>query len=167
MLPIVLAAGYLPFVFLGGPLWGSLGIYASTWEFNSPLFYLLGQIFEDGYMTRKAVGAFFAVFAVLIALRRQPLMRAGFILMAAFILMTPTLHPWYVLWLIPFLVFDPQPEWIGFSLVVVLAYEVLIDYRLSGVWAESFWVIGVEFGVLLMTALVVNLHQKTQKRRMS
>ncbi|MDA0712303.1 MAG: hypothetical protein O3B73_19055, partial [bacterium] len=81
--------------------------------------------------------------------------------------MTPTLHPWYVLWLIPFLVFDPQPEWIGFSLVVVLAYEVLIDYRLSGVWAESFWVIGVEFGVLLMTALVVNLHQKTQKRRMS
>jgi hypothetical protein len=41
---------------------------------------------------------------------------------AAFVLSTLTLHPWYLLWLVPFLAIQPRPAWIYLSGAVAASY---------------------------------------------
>ena len=158
LLPLVCFVGYVPFVVMEGPLWGSLGIYVANWEFNSPLFWVLRTVLDDGLLARKVLGGLFLCVVCVVGLGRFSPIRFGFMVMACFVLLTPTLHPWYLVWLIPFLVFCPNNAWIAFSLVVVLAYEVLIDFRVLGIWQESKWVWGIEFGTLFSMLLGTSIY---------
>jgi hypothetical protein len=44
-------------------------------------------------------------------------------------LLAPTLHPWYLLWLLPLLSFAPSPPWILWTGTVVLSYLDLAGGR--------------------------------------
>jgi len=57
--------------------------------------------------------------------------------LAALLLLAPTLHPWYVLWMLPFLTLRPNRAWILFTGTVVLSYWVLVGYVNEGVWREN------------------------------
>jgi len=51
------------------------------------------------------------------------LTRASALAVAAYLLLLPTsMHPWYVLWMVPFLCFQPWPAWLYFSGAVTLSY---------------------------------------------
>ena len=51
------------------------------------------------------------------------LTRAGAFAAAAYLLLVPTsMHPWYVLWMVPFLCFQLWPAWLYFSGAVALSY---------------------------------------------
>ena len=166
-LPIILVGGYLPFVMMGGPLWGSLGTYTANWAFNSPVFWIMKTFLGDGLLARKVIGGMFIVFVLIVSFFRYTPLAAGFMIVAGFVILTPTLHPWYLVWFIPFLVFYPRYCWIGFSLMVVLAYEVLIRYRSDGIWEESGWVWGIEFGTLLVLGGIGYVWQRMTKCCMS
>jgi hypothetical protein len=75
--------------------------------------------------------------AVIVAacLRRLPPLRAGFLILSTLLLVLPQVHPWFVLWLLPLLVFYPEAPWLYFSVAVFWAYlvgthpwGVLIEY---------------------------------------
>jgi hypothetical protein len=83
--------------------------------------------------------------------------------LATFVVLTPTLHPGYVVWLVPFLVFYRNPAWIGFTLLVVLSYQVLIRYEIDGVWEELLWVRWVEFGGLLGVWGLYSIYQRRKR----
>jgi hypothetical protein len=55
----------------------------------------------------------------------------------SFLFLTPTLHPWYALYLASFLPFATGPAGIAFSWSVFLAYRVVILYGLTGQWVEN------------------------------
>jgi len=65
----------------------------------------------------------------------------SFILTAVFLLLTPTLHPWYLIWIIPFLIFVPNWSWLIFTFLIQASYFVLKDFALSSVWNESVWIL--------------------------
>jgi hypothetical protein len=71
--------------------------------------------------------------------------RASFIITAALLLLVPTLHPWYVIIIIPFLIFTPNWSWLVFTFLVQLSYFVLQDYVMIGVWQESNWILLAEY----------------------
>jgi hypothetical protein len=51
------------------------------------------------------------------------LWRATALAVGACVLLVPTaMHPWYVLWVVPFLCFSPSPALLFFSAVVTLSY---------------------------------------------
>jgi len=51
------------------------------------------------------------------------LTRAGALAVAAYLLLVPTsMHPWYALWMVPFLCFHLWPAWLYFSGAVTLSY---------------------------------------------
>ena len=51
------------------------------------------------------------------------LTRAGALAVATYLLLVPTsVHPWYALWMVPFLCFRPWPAWLYFSGAVTLSY---------------------------------------------
>lgn len=80
------------------------------------------------------------------------------IILAAFFLLSPTLQPWYLLWLLPLLCFKDGmpvnassstlilPLWI-LSATVFLSYNVLANYLPSSLWHEPLWVRWVEYGI--------------------
>lgn len=144
--PGVVILGYLPFAWTGAPVFGSLGTYAQHWSFNSAAFDVLMLLCGDGQLARGIIAALFVGIALWLSWRRVSALRHAYLIVAAFVLLTPTLHAWYAVWLIPFLAFYRQPALIAFSLLVVLSYHVLIPYRAGGAWEEAPWVQWVEFG---------------------
>lgn len=152
-LPMTLLLGYLPFLLLEGGIWGSLGVYAEHWVFNSPLFWGLSVLVGDGVLVRQLIGVIFCLLILFVCLRRVSPLQAGVVLFSGFAFLTPTLHPWYVVWLVPFLVFSQNLALTGFSLAVVSSYHVQIGYRSHGIWEESVWVWIFEYGVLILLGL--------------
>lgn len=81
----------------------------------------------------------------------------GLVFLGTFILINPTVHPWYLCWLLPLLVVVPRRAWIWLTGLVALAYWIFIDYTRTGVWQENVWVKVAEYvpfyGLLLFDAL--------------
>jgi len=76
-----------------------------------------------------------------------------FFIGAAMFLLSPTLYPWYLIWIIPLLVFLPNWSWLLFTMLIQLSYFVLQDYTLHGIWKESniiLWMQYIPFYVLLI-----------------
>ena len=63
--------------------------------------------------------------------------QASFFVCATLLLLSPTLYPWYLIWLIPFLIFLPNWSWLFFTMLIQLSYYVLQNYHTNGVWEES------------------------------
>lgn len=84
---------------------------------------------------------------------------------AAFFLLSPTLQPWYLLWLLPLLTFgvrDGPHKDINYvvgiflfilSATVFLSYWVLKNYLQVGLWQEPVWVKWVEYGIPVVVCL--------------
>jgi len=148
----VAAAGYGLYAGAGARLFGGLRNYALHWRFNDAAFSLvygalqwLGVPSAGLYAARWICAAAFAAVALVVLKRCVDPVRATFALLAAYLLLTPTLHPWYVLWVVAFLPLFPSPSWLSFSGLVFLAYWVLDGYRSAGVWQESAWVKWAEY----------------------
>lgn len=65
--------------------------------------------------------------------------RESFLVLAGVLILSPTVHPWYVLWVLPFAAAYLSWPWLAFAGVVVLAY-------LGG--GPAFWVRGAEWATL-------------------
>jgi hypothetical protein len=79
---------------------------------------------------------------MLLMLRRKPegreMLRTAFYITGALILLVPTLYPWYLVGIVPFLCFFPSPAWVFFTGTAVF-------YYLGGVSNFSYWVAILEY----------------------
>lgn len=106
----------------------SLGHYLRHWQFNESLFLLLEAALEDA--ARPAAAALFAAVFLALGLRRPapPPSLAFALLAGSAFLLSPTAHPWYLLWCLPFLVLHPEHRalflsGLALSLTTVLGYH--------------------------------------------
>ena len=76
------------------------------------------------YLARWCAAALWGAAAIEVFRRRPPPLRGSFLLLAAALLLSPTVHPWYVLWILPFLALRPDPAWILFTGLVPLSYLI-------------------------------------------
>jgi alpha-1,6-mannosyltransferase len=118
-------------------------------------------------MGRAAVMALmFALMAVvLIAIGQAKgddpaaLARAGTFAIGSYLLLVPTsMHPWYVLWIVPFLCLWPSPPWLFFSGAVVLSYmSYVVDPAPIPWWA---WL--AEYGPLYALLILSGVRALTR-----
>ncbi len=130
---------YLPYVAAGGALWTGLATYARHWRFNAGGFWLLEQLLPGGAAPRWAAGAGVVAVVAWTTWRRFDPERALFWILGTGLLLSPTVHPWYVLWLLPFAALRRSPPWIALSGLVFLAYWGLGGFQATGVWVEPSW----------------------------
>ncbi|MGH9797945.1 MAG: hypothetical protein ACRD5D_07280 [Candidatus Polarisedimenticolia bacterium] len=74
------------------------------------------------FLARAACVAAAIAVAVAAARRVADPLRACRLTIGAAILLSPTVHPWYLIWMVPWLCFFPSPAWIALTGTVVLAY---------------------------------------------
>jgi hypothetical protein len=167
LLLLLWIGAWIPFQVAGGHLLRGTRQYAEHWEFNGLLHpavvfsceqvkawceghtgegWIGKGVRECGYAItprrhgRLALLALFGGLALLFTLRwrAEPIVASGAILVA-FLATTPTLHPWYGAWLIPFLPFLRSRALGLFSVLLMLSHVVKIDSLRGGAWSEPAW----------------------------
>jgi len=150
---VVVGAAYAPFLWHGTLSAGYLPTYFSESSNMSLAFPIItvmqwlgapAERIANGVMvvTVLVIGVSFVVRPAVEA--RQALMRCLWI-MGAYVLLTPLLHPWYLLWLVALLALFVQPGpyglrcgawtgWLLFTGTVALSYTFYIAYQ-TVVWA--------------------------------
>ena len=137
----------------------SLNTYARNWEFAGFAFNSLRSINGSGAYARLILLCFFLLVYIVIILhlikgirhdeslitRTRRALQSCYAVAMAFLLLTPTLQPWYALYLVVFLPFCPGPAGLVLGWAVFLAYQVQIPYFMLGRWIENPQVTAVIF----------------------
>jgi hypothetical protein len=168
LFPVLVLALYLPFALGGVDALGSLRVYAGKWRGNDFLFtaLLAGRAPDEiALFEAKRLAAGLAAAAWLVVMiRRRSLPSAYSWTVGVILLLSPVVHPWYVIWLLPALLFVPAPAWWAWSLLVVIAYLPLPGFRAGGVWAESMAVKAIEYLPVLLLLPLQALWERRQGR---
>lgn len=133
----------------------TLFVYAANWEFSGFAFRLLRDGFKSGNAARIILATVFMVTAGAVYLRclrardacqkedyqaeknkQIFVFQALYAVSIAFLMLTPTIYPWYALCLTAFLPFAVGPAGLVLSWSVFLGYRVLIGYAIAGKWVE-------------------------------
>ena len=80
-------------------------------------------------------------------------LRAATVLIGLFLVLTPTLHPWYLAWIAPFVALKPRASWLWVLLVGPALYVPLRLWKTEGVWTQPEWlwpVVAVPFLVFTL-----------------
>lgn len=160
-----LAALALPYLGSGPEAFASLRVYAATWSYNSLVWRALAPL--PGDLGRAIVAVALAALAVLVAHRRARPVEGALAVLAGVVVLSPTLHPWYVLWPLPFVCVRRVPALLALSLTVLLSYWTLAGARATGTWRESPWVLAVEWGVPLAVLAAGGLRARGGRYRWS
>lgn len=160
LIPVILLAGYLPFVeHLESHVLNILRV-GSLWRFNDSLFSLLLLAAHSPLLAKALVIIAFVALAVIVWRSHWSPVKCAMILIGGTLLLTTTVQPWYLVWMVPFLCFSPNRAWILYTGLVMLSYHVLIRYDAEGIWAENLWIrltIYVPFYLLLLGDAIRNL----------
>jgi len=177
LLPLIVAAAYVPFRAAGWRAFDGLRVYADRWRANESLFAIVhaaivrldpapalkagiawvrGAIPHTGALDRlyghvyplelaKIVCALaVAGFAAALWRRRVEPLRGLYLMTCVLLLLSPTAHPWYFLWLLPWLCLFPSRACILLTGLVSLAY---VNLGAAGRETEPYsWIRWVEYG---------------------
>ncbi len=168
----LIAGGFLPVVLglTGGAqgLGRGLGEYGLRWEHSGLVYGFLedllrragleqdGSWFDARRVGRGVILALWLGVALLLWRRRAGPTAAAGTLVAAFLVLTPTLHPWYIAWIVPFLALAPRPAFGWLAAGGVLLYWAPVQYALEGryeVPAPYLDLVRIPFAVLLLFEL--------------
>ncbi len=139
-----------PLLDAGPTLLRGFHTYADTWAFNASFFHVLEHLFDED---ARRVGALIGACWVGVAAwrRRDP---ALFVLdvAAALLLLSPVVHPWYVLWALVPALLTGRWAWVTLGVTAQAAYAVLVGYdpAVPDSWSEPAWVIWIEIPPLLL-----------------
>ncbi|UCD71283.1 MAG: DUF2029 domain-containing protein [Syntrophobacterales bacterium] len=122
---------YLPYLSVGKEVLGYLPEYfTNPYEiFNLGLKAYLLKLFPsmNHWVATKTLGVALIVAAGVVWIKRKKdsadtIMLAYLLAGLLVVLTSASLHPWYILWIIPFLSLFPSPAWLYFSLVIPFSY---------------------------------------------
>jgi hypothetical protein len=153
---VLLVAAFLPDL---TNMMSSLDSYAKNWEFAGFAFNTLRAATGSGTVARISVSASFLLICCVTAYRLAQQMKmtglpasrgiqtlnACYAIAMVFLLLTPTLQPWYALTLAAFLPFCAGPAGLVLCWAVFLTYQVQIAYFILGQWHENPYVTAAMF----------------------
>ena len=139
LIPLI---SFLPYLDAGSHLLGGISAYAEHWHFNDLVFTPLVQAGVDPLDARRALAGAFMLGALIIPWLTRDLLASIGLVLALFLALSPTVHPWYGLWLVPFLATLPRmirPA--VFTLVAVLPLSYVTPWwqSSSGILEEPGW----------------------------
>jgi len=149
----------LPYRSAGAGLVRSLGSYASFWRFNETVFAVLATLAGQ---QAAGFGALAAVsLALFLAWRRTEPAAAGLVVVAAVLLLAPSVFPWYALWLLPLLTLRDSPGALLFTGSVGLAYLVYPGWQSGEPWQVDWGVRALEYVPCLVVATAAHFFPKS------
>jgi hypothetical protein len=145
-MPLATALVALPYASAGELSFRGLSEYALRWRGNDSLFHVLFLLTGSLASGKFLVAAMLSTLALWLLWRRAPPLRAFFLTLGAILLLLPTVHPWYLLWIAPLLAVFPHPAWLFLQASVALSYHASYLASPGEPWQELLWVKLLEYG---------------------
>src|SRR4029450_10116090 len=101
-------------------------------------------------LSEKLIVLFIAILIIALLLGTNDLLKQLYWMTGAILLFAPTLFPWYMVWIIPYLCFFPNPAWLLFSITSAISYYVLIGWWTLGRWEQDSFLTALEYYPFLM-----------------
>ncbi|MCG6925712.1 MAG: glycosyltransferase 87 family protein [Acidobacteria bacterium] len=153
----VIAVCVWPYLDAGRTLFHSLSRFARYWRFNETLFAPLAALLGSHEAAVRAGTVLTLVLALVLAWRRADTTTAAMALVAASLVLSPNVLPWYALWFLPLLVVRDQPAALLFTGTVSLSYLAYPEDQSGDRWSVGWGVRALEYlpcaAVLLLTHL--------------
>jgi alpha-1,6-mannosyltransferase len=162
----VLAMTLLALPFLGAKraVFHGLGVYATHWEFNGPLFPLARTLLGSGDAARLVLAALLVIAVNAISLRARSVSGAALACLTAYLIASPTVFPWYLVPLAALLPLHPDAGILAATGLVALSYLPLPHYRATGEWTLPSWIPWLEYGIWAFVAAVAWLRLGAARR---
>jgi hypothetical protein len=156
---------YVPFL---GPFFnrgripiGSLVTYVQTFRFNDPVFAKLERVVPQiATGVPVVIGFLTATWLRSTSPQRSPDAFAW--PMAASLLCAPTVYPWYLLWLLPFLRSASTLPIIIWTVSIIPTYVVWHLRALGRPWSVPDWVMLLEYGSVATAGVIIALRRITR-----
>jgi hypothetical protein len=117
----------------------SLSAMTGRVESNASLYLLLVGLLRHAVLVRLVAAGVWLAFLLWWARRLEDPIRYIVGVAGVGVLVSPVLHPWYLLWLVPCLCFVRIPAVLALTGTVVLAYTVWPGYLAGGPWTVPLW----------------------------
>ncbi len=131
---------YAPLVILGGfDVFGSLGTYLAQWHANGSLAYVFIYLF--GQEVARWLSAVLLIgWVAWHAVRRGDVYERLLWTFAGFVVLSPTIFPWYLIWALPLVVARPLPPFVWLAAIFPITYDVLVVLYATGEWTELWYI---------------------------
>ncbi len=140
LIPLAL---YIPFMDAGSGIFLSLVEFGTRFHYNDSLTALIRYAFGGHYVWISI--CLLASCQVWLYLFVHDPLRGVYLALGCLLVFLPTLHPWYICLIAPFLVFFPSRAWLYLQAAVALTFPVSAIEFTSGVFQEISWLKLVEF----------------------
>jgi alpha-1,6-mannosyltransferase len=164
----VVALLYVPFLIHGHIPIGSLGAYVQSFRFNGPVFAALHQVAPTHLLAGLPMlaGLVTATLLSRATLRSAAPEWSPHLFawpMAASLLCAPVVFPWYLLWLLPFLMSASMLVIIIWTVSIIPTYVQWHLRALGRPWGSlPGWVMLLEYGCVAIAAAIIALRRNTQ-----
>ncbi len=143
---VLAAAACWPFRAAWPGILGLFQPYRRHWVNNASLYSVLKWFSgSDDWAWGIGVGIVAGI-ALWAAIRNIEPLRAAYLLFGAVPLLSQNAFSWYFLWVVPLLVFFPNPAWLLLTVLQFLSYHVLIGYGITGDWKFDPFFLWLEYG---------------------
>jgi hypothetical protein len=152
---------YVPFLSHGRIPIGSLGTYVQSFRFNGPVFAMLDRVAPPQLLAGLAVlvGLVTATGLRSATPERSPEVFAWPI--AASLLCSPVVFPWYLLWLLPFVTSASTLLIIVWTVSIIPTYVMWHLRTLGRPWGPlPGWVMLLEYGCVAIAAAIIALRRR-------
>jgi rSAM/selenodomain-associated transferase 2 len=131
------AALFIPYLSAGWSLFESLGVFTTRMQYNDVITQVLGAAFGPWWL--PAAGFLFMLCLGWVWLVEDDRLRGIYLGVGCLLVMLPTLHPWYLLMIAPFMCFFPSAAWLYLQAAVLFTFPVLGQEFQTGVFREIPW----------------------------
>ncbi|MGH9333493.1 MAG: hypothetical protein ACRD21_07075, partial [Vicinamibacteria bacterium] len=140
--------------------------YAMRWRGNDSLFHALFALTGSLEKAKTIAGLLLAAWILVLFWRRIPPLRASFWTLGALLLLSPIVHPWYLLWIAPLLAIFANPAWLYLEASVALSYHAMYLASPGEVWQEWVWIKHLLYGpFFVLLALNLAFHESRKAAR--
>ena len=146
VLPVLLlTVGYMFYHEPTGGIFESFLTFNKRFEFNGSLFTLMYSLVGTNESTHLVCDIVFVTWLGMLAFVDRPFLDKVFLAFLGFILVSPSVHPWYLAWLAALV----PLRW-SVAVIVLLATSnlsniVVYQYHMTGIWQDKPWLVFAEY----------------------
>lgn len=136
----------LPYREAGALAFRGLTQYGLRWRGNDSLFHLLFLATGSLSVAKTIVAVLLVTLVLILVQRRTTPLRGSYLTLGAILLLMTTVHPWYLIWIVPFLCIYTNPAWLFLTVSVGLSYHAAYLAVPGQPWEDVAWVKWLEYG---------------------
>lgn len=154
--PLWAVTGLLPFLLYGPPfepIFATLKLFSRDFHYNSAIHPALSRLLGEHWLAARVCALLMPIGVLIIRLFRAHPLESGLWVMGWIVICSPTVHLWYLAWVLLFLPLRPSAFWLAVSGSIAITYLNVAFWWETGGWEPIGHLGWIVWGIPLLTLL--------------